>query len=437
MRNSPIRPSLPLLGWALLALGMASACDRPEGDDPAPLTYHGRVKPILDGQCATCHVAGEVAPFALDNAADAVRYASVSVAAIEAGTMPPWQPDPDCRQFEGQRIMSEDDKQTLVDWLHAGAPVGEAPADEDDGSAAETLGNALGLEGATATTGLPVAYTPVRSQDYPDDYRCFLLDTEFPQTSYIVDERVFPDARELVHHVLVYLVPAATVAELQAMEDADEVPGYECFAGPGVAQDQPVAAWVPGYQPPPRAGVAGFKVEAGSRLVMQVHYSTLSQAPAPDQTRLELIITDEAPELLLNIRSLPFVDLLIPAGEADSKQVGRFVNDEAEAWIIAGVAPHMHLLGTKVRVDAVHNDGQRECLIEIPDWDFSWQQSYSFKEASFLDPGAHIELTCHYDNSAGNQPTINGDRVTPRDVRWGEQTLDEMCLTYLITVEAP
>ena len=60
------------------------------------------------------------------------------------------------------------------------------------------------------------------------------------------------------------------------------------------------------------------------------------------------------------------------------------------------------------------------------DWDFSWQKSYSCKEAMFLEPGEEIELTCTYDNSAEHQPTLNGERVTQRDVRWGEQTLDEI-----------
>ena len=39
--------------------------------------------------------------------------------------------------------------------------------------------------------------------------------------------------------------------------------------------------------------------------------------------------------------------------------------------------------------------------------------------------------TCAYDNSAANQPVINGEHVEPRDVTWGEGTLDEMCLLYV------
>ena len=167
---------------------------------------------------------------------------------------------------------------------------------------------------------------------------------------------------------------------------------------------------------------------------MQMHYSTLSRPPSPDRTRFELVTTTTPPEFLLSVRAFPHLEMVVPAGEADSVQVKRFKNEDGEPWIIAGAAPHMHLLGSRIRVDALHPDGERECLAEIPEWDFNWQQSYMFKEAVVLDADGEIELTCHYDNSPENQPTVNGERVPPRDVRWGEQTLDEMCLTYLVMV---
>ena len=42
-----------------------------------------------------------------------------------------------------------------------------------------------------------------------------------------------------------------------------------------------------------------------------------------------------------------------------------------------------------------------------------------------------LQLECDYDNSFANQPMVNGQQGTPKDVSWGESTLDEMCLTYL------
>jgi hypothetical protein len=41
-----------------------------------------------------------------------------------------------------------------------------------------------------------------------------------------------------------------------------------------------------------------------------------------------------------------------------------------------------------------------------------------------------MQLTCEYDNSAANQPVIDGVQQPPKDVAWGEGTADEMCLNY-------
>jgi hypothetical protein len=46
-------------------------------------------------------------------------------------------------------------------------------------------------------------------------------------------------------------------------------------------------------------------------------------------------------------------------------------------------------------------------------------------------------MTCVYDNSAAHQPVVNGVQQAPRDVAWGEGTLDEMCLTYAVVLVPP
>ena len=45
-----------------------------------------------------------------------------------------------------------------------------------------------------------------------------------------------------------------------------------------------------------------------------------------------------------------------------------------------------------------------------------------------LEAGDRVEMTCVWDNSPENQPVVGGVKQTPRDVTWGEGTLDEMCL---------
>ena len=72
--------------------------------------------------------------------------------------------------------------------------------------------------------------------------------------------------------------------------------------------------------------------------------------------------------------------------------------------------------------------GGEECLIDIPRWDFNWQGGYQLAEPIVFNPGDELEIECHWDNSAANQPYVDGVQLAPVDVGWGEGTGDEMCL---------
>ena len=73
-------------------------------------------------------------------------------------------------------------------------------------------------------------------------------------------------------------------------------------------------------------------------------------------------------------------------------------------------------------------DGRDQDLITIPDWDFGWQNTYYFEEPITLPRGTVLKLVAHYDNSEGNPRNPN---KTPRVVKYGEATTDEMCFGFI------
>ena len=74
------------------------------------------------------------------------------------------------------------------------------------------------------------------------------------------------------------------------------------------------------------------------------------------------------------------------------------------------------------------------CLVDVPDWDFHWQGTYTYKTPVALPFGTRIDLSAHYDNSSENHHNPNDP---PKDVRWGEGTADEMCIAFLgVTIDA-
>jgi len=100
---------------------------------------------------------------------------------------------------------------------------------------------------------------------------------------------------------------------------------------------------------------------------------------------------------------------------------------------LISIAPHMHLLGREATIEAIFPTGERRQLIRIADWNFQWQGDYLYREPIVLPAGTTVVLTAYYDNSLNNPKNPSNPPVS---VRWGERTVDEMCLTFL-TVKSP
>jgi hypothetical protein len=98
---------------------------------------------------------------------------------------------------------------------------------------------------------------------------------------------------------------------------------------------------------------------------------------------------------------------------------------------IYGVAGHMHLRGVDIRIDLNPGRPDARVLLHIPRWHFHWQDAYYLRRPVDASPGDTIRVTCRFDNSPGTQPIVQGRRLAPRYVLWGEGTTDEMCLGLL------
>jgi hypothetical protein len=70
-----------------------------------------------------------------------------------------------------------------------------------------------------------------------------------------------------------------------------------------------------------------------------------------------------------------------------------------------------------MKVIATYPDGMVRPLIHIDDWDFNWQESYTFTQPIPLPAGARIDMTALFDNTVEN---LRQPSRPPRAVSWGE-----------------
>jgi hypothetical protein len=404
----------------------------PNDSGPMPSTaptWHGGVQALIETRCGGCHVADGIAPFPLETYEEAVTFAAASAASVSAGRMPPWPPAEDCGEFMDARRMTDDEVTMLVAWVAGGTLLG------DPVTAVTPPPETRLTEPADVLMDAGADYTP--DMNLSDDYRCLVLDHEFTEETLVHAVDIYPGSPP-VHHVLVYVVEAEDVAELEALDAADPALGYQCFGGPVVGGSNMLSGWVPGGQPVLAPDDSAFVIEAGSRIVMQMHYSLVgygSDKPAPpDRTTMGLWLLDKGDMPSFELQYAAFANTGIDIAADDPESIHEKVFELKGSPTIVGVAPHMHLLGRAISVSIVLPSEAPVCLIEIPDWDFAWQQIYLFPPDAFLtlSPGSELNLTCIHDNSASNQPVLNGVQRSPTDVGWGEGTYDEMCLTYLL-----
>ncbi|MBT9558136.1 MAG: hypothetical protein IV100_19035 [Myxococcales bacterium] len=402
--------------------------DGADGSDGAEaVTYHGHVRALVEQACGQCHESGGIGPFPLDTYGALTGAADAVKGAVDADRMPPWQLDPECHPMAGERLLTPDDKAMLLGWLAGERPEGDPKDYSPRGTDLPVVGE------PTLVLDAGVDYTPIKT--LPDDYRCLLLTKSFDEATYITGFDVAPDNRPIVHHVLLYLAMDSDMAEMEALDKEDAAPGWPCFGGPRAGSNETLGGWVPGSVGFHLPADMAIEVPAGGRIIMQLHYNTQGAAEPPaDRTQALLwtLPSGQKPASVVDIFPVAQTDLAIQPGDANSVQTLEM--SLPISGTIIGVTPHMHTLGKSLKASVVRQDGSEQCLSHVPDWDFNWQQFYLYAPGNYIDvlPGEKVKLECVYDNSAANQPYVNGEQASPKLVTWGEGTRDEMCLNYVI-----
>jgi hypothetical protein len=368
--------------------------------DGGPVTWHRDVGPIVQRRCQGCHGDSGVAPFSLATYAQtSPRHAEVA-GAVTSLRMPPWMPTGPQR-FKDSRRLTRGEVDILAAWSAQGAPEGDPATAPPPGPAPQ------GLSWVDLRMAPAQAYTPNGGQS--DDYHCFLLEPGFTETKDLIGFEVLPGTRHQVHHVLLFNVPEEAAREADAREAG---PGWTCFGDSGVRGQSVLGAWAPGSPPTRYPEGTGIRVQPGSVVVMQVHYNLTNGPRVADRTSVDLQFSRMPVPQPATLGLMAGAGFAIPPGSEDYRYTFQQLLLGGTLW---GVLPHMHTLGRRIVL-------QREegTLIDIPAWDFHWQQAYFYEEPVRLTSGAtRLQLSCIWDNP------------TQRTIRWGEGTEDEMCLAYL------
>lgn len=374
--------------------------------------FYKDVAGVFYARCTSCHHEG-ASDFPFMNYTQTSGSAPTIQAYLNLGIMPPWNADTSYTRFQHERIITASEKQKVLSWIASGALPGDttqAPAAPVYSSAYQLAGNAdltigIGNFTSTATTN--------------DKYYCFSIPSGLTQDRIIRAFEIVPGNPAIVHHAV---VTADTTGNYTS-----NLSGF-CFNIPG---NLGIGTYAPGTRAtvfPSQAPLkAGIRLKAGSKIILQMHHPAGS-AGEIDSTKIRLYfypigetgvrpIYSETPLQNWNMNILANTTATYSA-YYPSPSVGLPSPISAFA-----VMPHSHLLCKSMLLYAVNPGIDTVKLIRINNWDFEWQDYYSFNQLVKIPAGYKLYAKHVYDNT-GNNP--NNPNNPPINVSAGTGTFDEM-----------
>ena len=397
----PIVAAFSLL-LAFAAFPAAAASDTA----PASPTFTRDVLPILQKSCQDCHrpeglnLGGMVAPMSLVTYGETRPWAKAIAQAVEAKEMPPWHASEAQRgMFVDERDLTDVEIATLVGWARSGAPEGAAAEAPPPVEFAANDGWHIGKPDLVLKQ--PVEHCV--ADETEDEYQYFkqvITEDLLPEDRWIKAVEFRPTGN-FVHHIIA----------------------------------RPIGGIAPGYQPRVFPEGHSVKLTRGTEITWQMHYH---KEPGPGtrvcDTDTEVAIRFYQPgEVITRIvggDGMAVRGLRIPPGEASYANQAEFTFEKD--GYITGFNPHMHLRGKAAKFVATFPDGREQLLLDVPEYDFNWQHSYTYREPVFAPAGTRVHMTLWWDNSAGNP--ANPDPTAT--VTWGQPTTAEMGLGFMKFIDA-
>ena len=398
-----------------------------------PVTYR-TVEPIFLNKCAPCHRPGDAAPFSLMSYDDVSKRTSFIKDVITRGYMPPWRADVHYRDFGNNRMLTEQEKQLLRQWIDQKAPKGN-----DNEQAKIPLLKTTAYNRPPDLT-LKIDSSFVVKGDNSERFILFKVPFELADPHTIEAIEFYTNNKKIVHHINYgFYEVADTSVDIHGgrsvinttEEETPQKDPYEAVKKKMIYY----SGWIPGASPESYPRDFGWVLPRRGVLLLTAHYSAIAREEN-SVVGVNLFFRKDTVKRQVKIISLGSggiaekdisPPLFIPAGKVSTFHLKVKTREEQS---LLYVWPHMHLLGKEFYAYAVTPSGDTIHLVHIPHWDPRWQELYRFKQLIRIPRGSVVNMDCTYDNTADNPLNPNNP---PRGVfSLGDMSSTNEMMTLLL-----
>jgi hypothetical protein len=425
--------------WAFFVVFAMSAAGAES--QPAAVTFHRDVLPILQRNCQTCHRPGQAGPMSFLTYESTRPWAKAIKEAVLLHKMPPWFADPKVGHFLNDPSLPQRDVELISKWADSNAPAG----DPKDAAPAVQWPKGWYIPPDVIVEG-PSYDVPASPKNNVVEWITVTVPTGFAKDTWITSVEIRPDHPEVAHHLCLgfnahtpdvkYFAPEWVDKTRDDDGSARPEKGLTFTGGAGAGPRRKAAddCYLPGnpatdYRPFHAARL----VPAGADLTFNLHYTPNGKA-VTDHIRIGFTIAKEPPErryltFLRNAPSDPKV-FAIPPDDPNWASPPSEVTFNQDVELVF-MMPHMHARGKDMTYTLIYPDGKKEPVLHVPRYDFNWQLPYM--TSIQVPKGAKLHIDAHYDNSSNNPSNPNPKRT----VYFGEMTWEEMMSPFFGVVISP
>lgn len=334
--------------------------------------FNREIVRIFEQKCLVCHVKHAMA-MPLTTYEEARPWAIAIKEEILRRNMPPWPAVSGYGQFANDVSLTTREIEFLISWVDGGAPkgTGDPPVPEDHSDHWE-----LGEPDLIRPVNQGFTIQPGKRTEIQRT----TLDLGLTSDRWVRAIAFKPGDRRVVRSAFF------SVAE--------------------------TGQWLGGWTPwhgettlPP--GVA-YRLPAGSRIVMEIHYRSADE-PVEDRSTLALYFADKPAQKQPSDFVIHSVSGAGPPNATRHRISGELVVPN-DSYAFA-LRPEMHEGGRSLEMKAIKPDGSIQILVWVKDYRQDWQTPYIFKDPVLLPRGTKLAVTAYYDNPS-EQPGTPSFKVT-------------------------